>query len=154
VNLIGEFTDYNLGLVLTFAITCRLQIQVGFLDDLDVVVSSTQARDVVVKNVRDLRLGDSVSWASYALGVVWAFREFGVDVPGLEFSIHSEIPPGVGLSSSAAIKAAIAVAINDITASNLDTLLLVRLCHEAETLTLGQDISDQENARGYSATNC
>ncbi len=65
------------------------------------------------------------------------FENMGKDVPGLEFALHSEIPLGVGLSSSAAVEAAVAVAINDITEANLDALQLAVLCHKAETEYVG-----------------
>ncbi len=133
VNLIGEFTDYNMGFVLPFAISSRLHVLAARLDNPEVVVSSGQASDVVVRNLDELTPADSFSWASYVMGVVWAFQESGVDVPGLEFAIHSEIPSGAGLSSSAAIEAAVAVAINDITESRFDASQLAQLCHQAET---------------------
>ncbi len=137
VNLIGEFTDYNMGFVLPFAISRRLHVNVALLDEAEVVVSSTQASGVVVSELDALEPSDAFSWASYVLGTVWAFREFGVEIPGLEFSLHSEIPSGAGLSSSAAIEAAVAVAINDITGAGFDRLQLARLCHKAETEYVG-----------------
>ena len=137
VNLIGEFTDYNMGLVLPFAIPRRLHVLAAKLDDPEVVVSSAQTSDVVVRNLNELTPGGPFSWASYVTGVVWAFQEYGVDVPGLEFAIHSELPSGAGLSSSAAIEAAVAVAINDITESRLNASQLARLCHQAETEYVG-----------------
>jgi galactokinase len=137
VNLIGEFTDYNMGFVLPFAISRRLEVNVALLDEVEVVVSSTLARDVVVRDLDGLSPSEPFSWASYVLGTVWAFREYGVEIPGLEFSLHSEIPAGAGLSSSAAVEAAVAVAINDITGAGLDRLQLARLCHKAETEYVG-----------------
>jgi galactokinase len=156
VNLIGEFTDYNMGLVLPFAISRRLHVLAALLDDPELVVSSDQTNDVVVRNLNELSSSDSFSWASYVTGVVWAFQQYGVDVPGIEFAIHSEMPSGAGLSSSAAIEAAVAVAINDITASHLDASQLARLCHKAETEYVGVPcgIMDQFavlNARSESA---
>ncbi len=137
VNLIGEFTDFNMGLVLPFAISRRLHVLAALLDDPEVVVSSAQTSDVVVRNLDELTPADANSWASYVTGVVWVFRELGIDVPGLEFAIHSDIPSGAGLSSSAAIEAAVAVAINDITESHLNASQLARLCHKAETEYVG-----------------
>jgi galactokinase len=137
VNLIGEFTDFNMGLVLPFAITRRLQLLVARLDSPEVVITSSKRRDVVVMNLDELKPANPFSWASYVLGTVWAFQEAGVEVPGLEFSFHSEIPSGAGLSSSAAIEAAVAVALNDITEANFDPVGLARLCHKAETQYVG-----------------
>ena len=65
VNLIGEFTDYNMGLVLPFAIPRRLHLLAALLDDPEVVVSSAQTSDVVVRNLNELTPDDPFSWASY-----------------------------------------------------------------------------------------
>lgn len=137
VNLIGEFTDYNMGLALPFAISRRIQVLVAVLEDPEVVISSKQMSDVDVRSQHHLSPTDAISWASYAAGVVWAFRESGVDVPGLELVFDSDLPSGAGLSSSAAMEAAVAVAINDITKSDFDASQLARLCHQAETEFVG-----------------
>ena len=137
VNLIGEFTDFNMGFVLPFAISRRLHVVVAVLDEPEVVVSSAQTSDVVVGYVSQLDPSDAFSWGSYVLGTVWAFRESGVELPGLEFSIDSDIPLGAGLSSSAAIEAAVALAINDITGAAMNREQLARLCHKAETEYVG-----------------
>lgn len=137
VNLIGEFTDYNLGFVLPFTIARRVDVAVALLDEPEVLVSSGGASNFVVRRIDDLDPSDAFTWASYVLGTVWAFREYGLEVPGLEFSLHSSLPSGAGLSSSAAIEAAVAVAINDITSANLDNTQLARLCHQAETEFVG-----------------
>jgi galactokinase len=126
-----------MGFVLPFAISRRLHVNVALLDEAEVVVSSTLARDVVVRDLDGLAPSEPFSWASYVLGTVWAFQEYGVEIPGFEFSLHSEIPAGAGLSSSAAVEAAVAVAINDITGAGLDRLQLARLCHKAETEYVG-----------------
>jgi galactokinase len=137
VNLIGEFTDFNMGLVLPFAIERRVVVSVSLRSDSEVVVSSTRKRKEVSRKIREMRPSDSFTWASYVFGTVWAFRELGVDLPGLELSLDSDVPSGAGLSSSAAIEAAVATAINDIAAVHLDSLQLARLCHKAETEYVG-----------------
>jgi galactokinase len=144
VNLIGEFTDFNLGLVLPFAIARRVDVEVALLGHSEVVVSSSLARNAVARNINDLIPSDAMTWASYVLGIVWVFREHGVEVPGLEFSLHSDLPWGAGLSSSAAIEVAVGVAINDITAANLDHLQLARLCRKAETEYVGEPVGAME----------
>jgi galactokinase len=110
VNLIGEHVDYNDGLVLPFALpwttTTRATRRTG-----GVAVSSRSVGrtgfDV------DVAPGEVTGWAGYVAGVVWALRQRGLDVPGLELVISTDVPLGAGLSSSAALTCSVACAISD-----------------------------------------
>lgn len=137
VNLIGEYTDYNLGFVLPFAIDRRVFVAVAKSNEPGVTIRSERKNSVVSRKYSSLRRNEPVTWASYVLGVIWAFHQSGISLPGLEVSLDSDIPPGAGLSSSAAIEAAVAVAINDITSTGLSRLHLAKLCHVAETEYVG-----------------
>lgn len=135
VNLIGEHTDYNEGFVLPFAIDRRLRVAVARRADRRIVVDSIQlGRGVELRlDAQDKGAG----WALYVMGVLRSFEDAGVDVPGLEILIDSDIPLGAGLSSSAALEAAIAVAVNDIVGAGRTTDQLVALCHRAESHYVG-----------------
>jgi galactokinase len=76
-------------------------------------------------------------WARYIAGVVWAFRQRGVDVPALDVLLDSDVPIGAGLSSSAAIECAVALAVDDLTGSALGRDELVLLCRRAENDFVG-----------------
>ncbi|MFB0835828.1 galactokinase [Arthrobacter halodurans] len=76
-------------------------------------------------------------WARYIAGVVWAFRQRGVDVPALDVLLDSDVPIGAGLSSSAAIECAVALAVDDLTGSALGREELVLLCRRAENDFVG-----------------
>ena len=112
VNLIGEHTDYNDGFVLPFAIDARTTVAAAARDDGVVRLRSAQqpTGDVAVR-VADLAPGSPEGWAAYAAGVVWAFREAGHDVPGLDLLVDGRVPLGAGLSSSAALECAVAMAV-------------------------------------------
>ena len=119
-NLIGEHTDYNDGFVLPFAIDRRTVVALGVRDDDRIRVASTFSDEVVELALSELTTRDVAAslpeWARYPLGVVWALAERGADlagVPGVDLVIDSNVPTGAGLSSSAALECAVAVALDD-----------------------------------------
>jgi len=126
VNLIGEHTDYNQGFALPFAIELGCTATVSTREDDLVVARSAQLEDEVQVPLAALRPGAG-EWAGYALGAVWAWRERGVELPGLTIEIDSEVPIGSGLSSSAAVVCSVVTALNDVLgiAADDDTLLQI-----------------------------
>jgi len=79
-------------------------------------------------------------WSAYPLGVAWALSEFGADlsaVPGVDLFIDSDVPVGAGLSSSAAIESAVALALNDVWRLSLDRRTLARVGQRAENVAVG-----------------
>jgi galactokinase len=140
VNLIGEHTDYNDGWALPFAIDRDLLVAVRRRGDRQVRCWSSAAGSggVVTSDVGGT--GPLASWARYPIGVVWAFDQAGYDPPGMDIVIDSSVPAGRGLASSAALEAAVAVAINDLGQLGLDRLALARLCHRAESEFVGAPV--------------
>ncbi|WP_431218625.1 galactokinase [Leifsonia xyli] len=140
VNLIGEHTDYNLGFVLPLAINRRTVAAVCVRDDRVLRVGSTFADELVEVSLDDLTSQALSGWAAYPLGVAWALGEFGADlaaVPGVDILIDSNVPVGAGLSSSAAIESAVAVALNEIWRLGLDRRTLARVGQRAENVAVG-----------------
>ena len=138
VNLIGEHTDYNEGFVLPFAINRRTYAAVGLRNDSKVRVSSTFAPEVVEVEVSSISAENASGWSAYPLGVVWAIHEkTGVWGSGLDIFIDSDVPVGAGLSSSAAIECAVAVAVNELWNTNLGRRDLARIGQRAENAIVG-----------------
>jgi galactokinase len=138
VNLIGEHTDYNAGLCLPVALPHATYAAVAPRSDRLVRIRSAQ-RDQGGEG-EDLGPGDVEGWAAYVAGVVWALREAGTDVPGLDICLDSTVPLGAGLSSSAALECAVAVAVTDLLGQDLgeeERHALVRACVRAETEVAG-----------------
>ena len=113
VNLIGEHTDYNDGLALPIALPHRTYAAVARRTDGLVRLVSAQEPS----GVREVRLAEAVpgavrGWAAYVVGVAWALRAAGYDVGGFDVAIDSCVPFGAGLSSSAALEASVAVALD------------------------------------------
>jgi galactokinase len=116
VNLIGEHTDYNGGLCLPVALPQRTTVTLTPRDDLVLSLSSAQEDGAWVGTVEDRPTG----WASYVAGVVAMLRADGYDVPGFDATIDSDVPLGAGLSSSAALECAVAVAVAGLLGLDLD----------------------------------
>jgi len=107
VNLIGEHTDYNDGLVLPFALPHRTAVAAGARSDgmltLTTVGDDGRPQSVPPLRVADLAPGTVTGWAAYPAGVAWVLREQGYD-PGADLVIAGDVPAGAGLSSSAALE--------------------------------------------------
>jgi len=145
VNLIGEHTDYNDGLCLAVALPCETVATVTRRDDDAVVLRSDHVGDdgrpTRWEGALDrLGPGQVDGWAAYAAGTLWALQQAGYAVPGVEVDLTSTVPVGAGLSSSAALEAAVAAAVCGLLALELDPdrrAELVAVCRRAESEVVG-----------------
>jgi galactokinase len=135
VNLIGEHTDYNGGLVLPVALPHATYVAVSPRDDDVVRIGSVEEGSPWSGTLSSLSTASG--WASYAAGVLWALREAGVPVPGVDVLVHGTVPLGAGLSSSAALECSVAVAACAVAGVDLDRSLVVDACIRAETEVAG-----------------
>src|SRR5918997_711210 len=129
VNLIGEHTDYNDGFVLPCAIDRRIAVAAG-RDETGSLFSADFEEE------RPLR-GEDDSWARYPRGVLWALGEAGHEAGGFRAVLAGDVPRASGLSSSAAIEAATALALDGLFGLGLDKKLLARICQHAENEYVG-----------------
>jgi galactokinase len=140
VNLIGEHTDYNEGFVLPFAINRRTVLALGLRDDARIRIGSEFADEVVEIAIAELSPEHLAGWSAYPLGVAWALGQHGADlaaVPGVDIYLDSSVPVGAGLSSSAAIESAVAVALNDVWQLGFDRQTLAKVGQLAENKAVG-----------------
>jgi len=140
VNLIGEHTDYNEGFVLPFAINKRTVLALGLREDGVLRIASSFADEVAEIAIADLHPSVLGGWSAYPFGVAWAIGEFGGDlagVPGVDIYIDSVVPVGAGLSSSAAIESAVALALNDVWQLGFDRPTLAKIGQLAENKAVG-----------------
>jgi galactokinase len=140
VNLIGEHTDYNAGLVLPFAIDRRARAAIARRSDRTVRVRSTFSDDEVSMGLDALDPAAMAGWSAYILGIPWALAQRGADLSGatgLDILIESEVPVGAGLSSSAALECAVAVAFNELWGLERAPLELARVGRLAENTAVG-----------------
>jgi galactokinase len=140
VNLIGEHVDYNGGLCLPMALAHATYAAIGLREDDTVSLSSNQSGDFYTGTLDDFGPGRASGWAAYAGGVLWMLREDGWDVPGMDILVDSRVPVGAGLSSSAALECAVAVAVAEVNGVRLDDDVrarLVQACMRAEREVAG-----------------
>ncbi len=145
VNLIGEHTDYNGGLVFPFALQYGTYLLIRKASDRLVKFNSANflmtAQVCLKKEVK--RVGDT--WINYPLGVIHEFEQKDLRVGGLELMYDGDIPNEAGLSSSASIEMVTAFAINDMFGFGLEMIDLIKLSQHAENSFVGMNcgIMDQ-----------
>ncbi len=111
VNLMGEHTDYNAGLVLPVALPHCTRAAARARDDGSVRLFSLQQDEAFVGDLADCGPEGPTGWAGYAAGVLWALSREGLSVPGVDLVVDSTVPLGAGLSSSAALECAVGAAV-------------------------------------------
>ena len=137
VNLIGEHTDYNDGLVLPTAIPQRTYVDVTPRTDDRVAVASDGYPRVSYRLGDEHRSGD---WADHVRGVTWALADAGLAIGGFDARIRSDVPAGAGLSSSAALEVALLRALRGAFSLALDDVPLALLAHRAEADFVGSRV--------------
>jgi len=100
-------------------------------------IRSLQAGGRATLSVAGLGPGSVTGWAAYPAGVAWALREAGHPVGGASLVIDSDLPQGAGLSSSAAIECAVAIALADLSGLRVPRTELARLARRAENEMVG-----------------
>ena len=114
VNLIGEHTDYNRGLCLPVAIPHRTYVAARPRKDRRVRILSLQVPGERTISLDGLLSGNRGGWAAYAVGVLWALEQAGHRIGGVDLVVDGRVPLGSGLSSSAALECAVALAAVDL----------------------------------------
>lgn len=132
VNLIGEHTDYNGGFVLPCAIDRRVAAAVGPASDGQGALLS-----VHFDEAHPLKGDADGSWADYPRGVARALAESGVQTPAFHAAFAGDVPLGSGLSSSAAIETATALALDALFELGISKRDLALLCQRAENDFVG-----------------
>jgi galactokinase len=137
VNLVGEHTDYNAGLVLPATMNRSAVVAAGLRADGIVRCASLQVRGVVEVRLEDVHPGGDLGWAAPVLGALWAMRRAGMVVPGIDLVVDSAIPIGAGLASSAALEVATVLAASGLTGVPLAATDVARCCQAGERAIAG-----------------
>jgi len=131
VNLIGEHTDYNDGLALPFAVSDGVTVHAEPLAEPRIEAVALDLGEEDAFEIGETAPGDG--WRAYVRGAVGELAGAGCKVSGLELRIEGTIPRGAGLSSSAALEVALALAI--LVASEcapIERTELAKLCSRIE----------------------
>jgi galactokinase len=135
VNLIGEHTDYSGGLVLPIA------IQLGVEVDVRAPARAISLSSVFAGPTGPIAADGSgpmaTTWARYAQAVALELGALGRPAVGLDAVVRSDLPVGVGLSSSAALEVAIGLALCAVAGFELEPLELAFACQRAELRAVG-----------------
>jgi galactokinase len=139
VNLIGEHTDYNRGLALPFAIAEGVTVQA------EAFAPGSPLEDHFQVHARDLSEHDEFpllapprasGWRAFVRGVVAELHSGGYALVGAKLEVAGAVPPGAGLSSSAALEVALCLALIELGAPGsseaIERTELARLCARVE----------------------
>jgi galactokinase len=137
VNLIGEHTDYNDGFVMPTAIAFSTYVAISSRPDRKLVIHSQEFPGAFEFDLDHLPQQRAGSWCDYVVGVAVVLRQHGHKLAGANLLVHGEVPVGAGLSSSAAIEVASALALMSLTATQLPLPEVAQLCREAENNFVG-----------------
>ena len=132
VNLLGEHTDYNDGFVLPVAIPQATTVQARLADGYAV-------RSLNLNQTCAFTLAQAPSerFALYSYGCIRELVERGIRVPPVELTVESDVPMGVGLSSSAALEVATLRALRSLLAFEMDDVEVAQLAQQAEVRYAG-----------------
>jgi galactokinase len=151
VNLIGEHTDYNLGLALPMTLPLAVTVQASLRSDFRVAARSGAYPDdghVIVEAGAWERTG---TWVDYVTGASVLLAREGIFEHGATVAIASDVPPGAGLGSSAALSVALVRALSRLGGVTLDDLRVAELARAVETDFIGAPVGmmDQIAAVGH-----
>lgn len=136
INLIGEHIDYLGGCVMPVAIDRYLTVEAAKTVDGTFEFLPIRAgfrSPIVLKREELIRCSlPEERWQNYLIGVIAGYSAAGVEVPGFRAVIHSDLPTGAGLSSSAALETAVALVIEGLSGVTLDVADRALLCQKAE----------------------
>jgi len=137
VNLIGEHTDYTGGFVMPMAIDFQTVAVVSGRADRRAVFYSANYDEEVGFEIASLARAPGGSWSDYPAGVLWSLRKEEVAVGGFNMSLAGDVPLGAGLSSSASVEVATAMALLGHAGAELPLEKVATLCRRAENEYVG-----------------
>jgi len=137
VNLIGEHTDYAGGFVMPAAIDFGTLASVSARRDGRIEIWSENFAEGVTFGAGEVPGSRRKHWSDYPLGVLWALRDAGISVPPFSMALYGDVPLGAGLSSSASIEVATALALLNLAGTELPRVDIAKLCQRAENAFVG-----------------
>lgn len=136
INLIGEHTDYNSGLVLPAAIDKYIILAIAVREDNEVHIFSQDYQDSYITSLSHIEVSGKL-WPDYIMGVIDQIQKLDKKVGGVNIVFGGNIPQGAGLSSSAAVECATAYALNDLFNLGFNSLELAKISQAAENEFVG-----------------
>jgi galactokinase len=137
VNLIGEHTDYAEGFVMPAAINFATLAGISPRADGKIVIYSENYAEEKSFPASALPAVRTRHWSDYPIGVMAILQGEGHTIPGFSLSLWGDVPLGSGLSSSASLEVATALAVESIIGASYPGPKLARLCQRAENEFVG-----------------
>ena len=137
VEIMGNHTDYNGGFVLPAALDKATVVAGSAADGDTITLYAADFRRTAKFKLSELKRDPQNSWASYVLGVVDQLQRQGVPLGGFSAVIHSDVPGGAGLSSSAALEVATAFFLKQLFPYEATPMEIAQLCQRAENDFVG-----------------
>jgi len=103
VEVLGNHTDYNQGLVLAMGVKYATEVSGSNRTDERLIFKAKDLKETWEGSIHDLSPSPNQMWANYVLGVLQGLKERGIPLKGINLEISSNLPMGAGLSSSAAL---------------------------------------------------
>ena len=136
VELLGNHTDYNEGVVLAAAIDRGLKVSGEWRSDGLITLRSSSLGEFTISS-ENLQPQKKPRWVNYVLGVVRELIDAGISIDGFSAEIDGDLPSNCGLSSSAALEVATAFFLLKLCAANLPPLEIAKLCQRADHRFVG-----------------
>ena len=114
LELLGNHTDYNQGLVLSLAVDKYVYIACSPRTDGKIALASSAFPEIETFFISELKKNPASPWADYVKGVLEQLRKRGVGFNGFNAAIHGTVPIGAGMSSSAALEVATALTVRQL----------------------------------------
>jgi galactokinase len=137
VNLIGEHTDYTGGFVMPMAIDFQTVAVISAREDGHAVFYSANYDEEIDFESVSIKKKPGGRWSDYPAGVLWSLRKEGVAFGGFSMSLTGDVPLGAGLSSSASVEVATAMALLNHARVELPLEKVATLCRRAENEYVG-----------------
>ena len=137
VDLMGSHTDYNMGFVMTMTIDRDTFIAATPREDNQVAINSCNIPGGELFSLEDIQRDEAAPWTNYVRGVAVAMQASGYNLRGFNGLVHSTVPFGSGLSSSAAIEMATVVLFKALSGLKLDPVEMALIGQKAENEFVG-----------------
>ena len=132
VEVLGNHTDYNLGLVLAMGVEYATEVLGSCRSDDRLFFKAKDLKESWEGNLQDLSPSPDKMWANYILGVLQGLKDRGIPLKGINLEISSNLPMGAGLSSSAALTVATQRCLQKVWNFSLPSIEMAKISQESE----------------------
>ena len=132
INILGEHTDYNNGLVLPAAVDKMTYLAIGTSGSDECTLIAHDLDEKITFNIRDQLCPKDQHWSNYILGVIDEIRKLKKPLQGFNCAFGGDIPIGAGMSSSAALECGVIFGLNELFDLGFKRMEIARLGQAAE----------------------